>query len=371
MGGLDIEEVVCQGCGATIQTTDEDQPGYAPASALKKETIICKRCFRLKHYNEVQDVPYTDEDFLKMVSQISQAKGLIVKLVDIFDFNGSFIKSLHRLTGKNPIILVGNKVDLLPKSTNLNKLKHWMKKSAADLGLVVQDVFLVSAVSGRGFDDVKQAMDSYRNQQDVYVVGATNVGKSTFINRLINDSIGTTDAITTSYFPGTTLGFIEIPLDDYSALYDTPGVINRNQITHYLSHEDIKTITPKKEIKPRVYQLQAGQTLYIGGLARFDFIKGDKQSFVCYFANGIDLHRTKLENADELYGNHLGGLLTPPSDIKVNDFPKLTEQSFKINGQKTDIVFPGLGWITVSGEPATLGAHSIKEVPVSKREALI
>lgn len=370
MGRIE-DSYVCQGCGVAIQTEDKNEPGYVPASALKNETIVCQRCFRLKHYNEIQDVPYLDSEFLKMISQISETKSLIVKLVDIFDFNGSFIKSLHRLTGDNPIILIGNKIDLLPKSTNLNRLKQWMKKEAADLGLTVQDVFLVSAKTGRGYDEAKAAIESHRKGQDVYVVGSTNVGKSTFINHLINESVGAKDVITTSYFPGTTLGFIEIPLDQTSALYDTPGVVNRGQLTHYLSQDDIKMITPNKEIKPRVYQLNSQQTLYIGGLARFDFIKGDRQSFTCYFANGIDIHRTKLDQADQLYNNHLGELLSPPSQKDVKDYPALVEKTIKIAEDKVDIVFPGLGWITLSGVPATIAVHAPFDVPVSKRKAII
>ncbi|CQR46916.1 GTPase Der [Paraliobacillus sp. PM-2] len=361
----------CQGCGATIQTTDKNKPGFVPASALNNDMLICQRCFRLKHYNEVQDVSYTDQDFLDMISQISESSGLIVKVVDIFDFSGSFIKSLHRLTGKNPIILVGNKVDLLPKSTNLNRLKQWMKKTAADLGLVVQDVYLISASNGKGMDEVKKGIEYYRNKQDVYVVGCTNVGKSTFINRLINESIGTKDAITTSYFPGTTLGFIEIPLDQHSSLFDTPGVINRGQMAHYLSESDLKVITPAKEIKPIVHQLQQGQTLFIGGLARFDFIKGEKQPFVCYFANQLSIHRTKLENADALYEKHKGELLSPPSSDNLSLLPEWSTHTLKIEGNKSDIVIPGLGWITLSGVAATVTIHTPKTVAPSKRDAII
>ncbi|SEO33043.1 hypothetical protein SAMN04488134_106102 [Amphibacillus marinus] len=370
MGRLDFEQVVCQGCGVGIQVEDKEKPGFVPASALENEMIICQRCFRLKHYNEVQDVPYTDSDFLKMISQIGETNGLIVKIVDIFDFSGSFIKSMHRLTGKNPILLVANKVDLLPKSTNLNRLKHWMKKAAADLGLTVQDVCLVSAKTGQGYQDVKAAIESYRKGKDVYVVGCTNVGKSTFINYLINDSTGEQDAITTSYFPGTTLGFIEIPLDEQSSLFDTPGVINRGQIAHYLSKKDLKVITPTKEIKPRVYQLNEQQTLFVGGLARFDFVKGERQAFVCYFANSIELHRTKIEKADSLYQEHLGGLLSPPSS-EIEHFPALQERTIKVTAEKTDIVFPGLGWITLSGQPATITVSTPYDVPIMKRDAII
>src|SRR5699024_8159799 len=121
-------------------------------------------------------------------------------------------------------------------------------------------------------------IEYHRDGKDVYIVGTTNVGKSTFINTLIKESTGFKDVITTSYFPGTTLGFIKIPLDDQSYFIDTPGIVNKQQIAHFLSPEDLKVITPRKEIKSRVYQLNNQQTLYIGGLARLDFIKGERQS---------------------------------------------------------------------------------------------
>ncbi|WP_186576474.1 ribosome biogenesis GTPase YqeH [Aquibacillus kalidii] len=366
-----MEEIICQGCGVQIQTEDQDKAGFVPASALNKEVIICKRCFRLKHYNEVQDVSYTDDDFLEMISQIRNTQGLIIKIVDIFDFNGSFIPSLQRLTGNNPIIMVGNKVDLLPKSTNHNKLKQWMKKSASDMGLTVQDVFLISASKGQGMDALEQAIESYRKGKDVYVVGSTNVGKSTFINKLIDRTSGIQDAITTSYFPGTTLGFIDIPLDDRSSLFDTPGVINRKQMAHYISEADLKVITPKKEIKPRVFQLNDQQTLYFGGLARIDFEKGERQSFVCYFSNELTIHRTKLDNAEELYEKHIGELLSPPNDETLKQLPPLSSRTMKIADKKTDIVFPGLGWITLPDGEITVTVHSPKGVPVSLRESLI
>ncbi len=78
----------------------------------------------------MQDVPLTDDDFLKILNEIGDSEGLIVKVVDIFDFNGSWLPGLHRFVGSNPILLVGNKVDLLPKSVKHSKLIHWMKHEA-------------------------------------------------------------------------------------------------------------------------------------------------------------------------------------------------------------------------------------------------
>ncbi|MBP2078125.1 ribosome biogenesis GTPase YqeH [Oceanobacillus polygoni] len=366
-----MEIIYCQGCGAEIQITDPDGVGYTPASSLNKENILCKRCFRLKHYNEIQDVAITDDDFLKMVSTIREANGLVVHMIDIFDVNGSLIKSLPRITGDNPIILVGNKVDLLPKSTNQNKLIQWLRSEAKEIGIKVKDVFLVSSTKGLGIEELSQQIDTYRANKNVYIVGTTNVGKSTFINRLIKQSTGYTDVITTSYFPGTTLGFIEIPLDESSSLIDTPGIVNKQQLTHYLSDADLKIVTPKKEIKARIYQLNHGQTLYFGGLARIDFIKGERQSFVCYFSNELPIHRTKLENADELYENHIGELLAPPNESTLEQLPKFTQSTFKLSGEKTDIVFPGLGWVSIAGTDTTVAAHSPKGVSVTVRKSLL
>ncbi|SET62097.1 hypothetical protein SAMN05216389_11762 [Oceanobacillus limi] len=364
------EEIYCQGCGVSIQTSDPDSLGYTPKSSLDRETVLCKRCFRLKHYNEIQDVSMTDDDYLKMVSTIRDTDALVVHVIDIFDVSGSLIKSLPRIVGNNPILLVGNKMDLLPKSTNHRKLKQWLRSSAKEAGYKVKDVALISSVKGHGMEELTELMEIYRYNKDVYIVGTTNVGKSTFINRLIKQSVGESDVITTSYFPGTTLGFIEIPLDGEASLIDTPGIVNKEQIAHYISDHDLKIVTPNKEIKPRIYQLNDQQTLYFGGLARLDFIKGNKTSFVCYFSNQLSIHRTKLEKADALYDNHLGELLSPPNEETLNHLPKLTKSTFRITGERTDIVFPGLGWVSVDGD-ITVEAHSPKGVHVSLRKSLL
>ena len=149
------EKIQCVGCGVEIQTERPNELGYAPKSALEKEAIICQRCFRLKHYNEVQDVSLTDDDFLKILNGIGQTDGLVVKVVDIFDFNGSWLPGLHRFVGNNKVLLVGNKADLLPKSIKKNKLIHWMKREAKELGLKSVDVFLMSAQKGQGIREIR------------------------------------------------------------------------------------------------------------------------------------------------------------------------------------------------------------------------
>lgn len=365
------EELVCIGCGVTIQTDHPAEIGYAPASSLKREDVMCKRCFRLKNYNETQEVSITDDDFLEMVRSIRNTHGMIVYIVDVFDVNGSMIHNLPRIVGDNPIVLVGNKIDLLPKSTNHRKVEQWLRKMAKDAGIRVIDAHLVSSKKGTGLKELTHALESHRKGKDVYIVGTTNVGKSTFVNKVIAASTGMNHVVTTSYFPGTTLGFIEIPLDDQTFLIDTPGIVNRRQMIHYLSEADVKKITPKKEVKARVYQLDSEQTLFIGGLARIDFTHGEKQPFVCYFSNDIPIHRTKLGNADELYQTHVGEMLSPPDEKSLTTLPKLREQSFKINEANTDIVLPGLGWITFPKGQCSIHVFSPTTVPASVRKSFL
>lgn len=361
----------CIGCGAVIQTEDKDKLGYAPPSSLEKETVICQRCFRLKNYNEIQPVSLTDDDFLRILNGLGEQQGLIVKIVDIFDFNGSWLPGLHRFVGKNPVLLVANKADLLPKSVKPKKVINWLKREAKALGLQPIDVMLVSAHKGMGMQEVVAAIEDYRRGKDVYVVGCTNVGKSTFINRIIKQATGEGEVITTSHFPGTTLDMIEIPLDDGSALFDTPGIINHHQMAHYLDGSELKYIMPKKEIKPKVFQQNEGQTLFIGGLARFDFIKGDRSAFTVHVANDLPIHRTKLEKADQLYEDHKGELLAPPTTKFIDKLPELVRHEFSIKEGKTDVVFSGLGWITVQHPNVVIAAYAPKGVQVFIRPSLI
>lgn len=367
------EELRCIGCGAVIQSTDPQALGYTPQAAVKKglanDELYCQRCFRLRHYNEIAPVSLTDDDFLQLLNHIREANALIVYVVDVFDFNGSLIPGLHRFVGDNPVLLVGNKEDLLPRSLRRSRLRDWIRQQAHLAGIRPIDTMLVSAKNNHQIDDLLAEIEKHRQHRDVYVVGVTNVGKSTLINQIIKQRTGVKDLITTSRFPGTTLDKIEIPLDDGHELVDTPGIIHQHQMAHVLPAEALKLVSPQKEIKPRTYQLSDGQTIFLGGIGRFDYLKGPKVGVVAYFDNNLNLHRTKLSNADAFYEKHLGDLLTPPTAGDEDQIPPLERFEFSTN-EKTDLVFEGLGWITVPKGIAIAG-WAPKGVRVLTRRAMI
>lgn len=242
------ETLKCIGCGAPLQSEDKNAPGYVPEHNMFREDVICQRCFRLKNYNEVQDVGMDSEDFLNLLTGLSDQKGIVVNVVDVFDFEGSFINAIKRIVGNKKIILAANKLDLLPKQINKRRVKEWLKKSARKYGLEAEDVVLISADKGWGIEELLQSINQYRNNEDVYIVGTTNVGKSTLINKLIEISVGEKDVVTTSRFPGTTLDMIDIPLDETTFMYDTPGIIQEHQMTHYVSEKELKPLCLKRKL---------------------------------------------------------------------------------------------------------------------------
>ena len=123
-----MEELRCYGCGAIIQSEDEKKIGFVPKNALDRSQVLCKRCFRLKNYHQLQATNLSDDDFLEILNKIGEKDCLVVYLVDLFDFNGSLIQGLVRHINYNDVIVVGNKRDILPRSIKDTKIIHWLRR---------------------------------------------------------------------------------------------------------------------------------------------------------------------------------------------------------------------------------------------------
>ncbi len=102
-----------------------------------------------------------------------------------------------------------------------------------------------------------------------------------------------------------------------------------------------------------------------------DYVQGGRKSLTCYVSNDLHIHRTKLEKADELYEKQAGELLQPPRPEQMDEFPELVAHEFTIKNGKTDIVFSGLGWVTVNESGSKVVAHAPKGVGVFVRDSLI
>ena len=358
----------CLGCGAILQSNDETKEGYVSKNLIDRDNVYCFRCHRLRNYNENTEV--LKEDYLKILSKICNEDALIVHIVDLFDFSSTFLPQIKRITGQNDCIICANKYDLFPKSVKQSKIIKWVRHMANLDDFKALDVVLTSAKTLDNITTLVEAILKYRKNRKVYFVGCSNVGKSSIINAILKKySDEAKDVITTSNIPGTTLNFIEIKLDEFMFI-DTPGIFNDKQIINELTIESINKIMPKKEIKPVNLQLNSNQTVFISGLARFDFLEGDKTNFTFYFSNDLLIHRTKLENADSLFDRQMGSLLNPPTEA---EFERLEyyEEIIKFDGtKKCDLVLSGLGFITINSK-CKIRIKAIKGVTIYSREAII
>lgn len=64
-------------------------------------------------------------------------------------------------------------------------------------------------------------------------------------------------------------------------------------------------------------------------------------------------------------------MLTPPRKEGLDEFPELVRHEFMIKEGKTDVVFSGLGWVTINDPGAKVAAYVPKGVQVMIRKSLI
>jgi nitric-oxide synthase len=79
------------------------------------------------------------------------------------------------IVGKNPLILVGTKMDLLPEGFHPRDVAEWLTEAAARKHLNVVSCHLVSSKCGYGVSAATSKICRERKGRDVYVVGAANV----------------------------------------------------------------------------------------------------------------------------------------------------------------------------------------------------
>ncbi len=333
------KEKYCLGCGVKLQDDNIKQEGYT--SSLDND--ICSRCFRMKNYGEYQVVAKSNEDFINILKSINKTKDLVLYIVDILNTYDDI--NYIRDYIDNKMILVLNKRDVLPKSVKDEKLIAYFK----NLGLDFQDILIASANKNYNVDDLMAMIKKYKTSRNVYVVGHTNVGKSTMISKLIKNYSEYDSPLTISPLPSTTLDKITIKISDDLTIIDTPGLIDRGSIVNYIDQDALKKINPKKEIKPKTYQIKPNQALIIDDLVRIDYVEGERNSFTVYMSNNLKIKRVVASRHDEL--------------------TNLTKTSIDMNYHE-DLVIDGLGFIKIVNK-GKIDVYVPMNVKVFKRESLI
>lgn len=339
----------CFGCGCELQNTDPYQKGYTP-KVLEQGTILCQRCYRLQNYGDHKDEEFVKPDYKRVFENVINKKCLILYVIDLFSVEASMIRDLFPFIQDCPILVIANKRDILPKSISDDKLKQFIYNKFKMEGLNIKGIICSSAFKNYNIDEIIEACNELRYGKDIYIVGASSVGKSSLINVLLkNIKNETRDLISTSPYPGTTIATITIPLDNKSKIYDTPGIVLPNSMFYCMEKSVLKLIIPKSEIKPTTYQLNSKQSVFMGGICRFDFEEGPRSGFTFYMSNNVELHRTKLEKASTVFDSLVGQGKIKPISGKITSSASLVKHDFILPNDRVDIAILGLGWISVKG----------------------
>jgi ribosome biogenesis GTPase A len=289
---------------------------------------ICQRCFKLQQYGTVEQSLrpgwsshdlLTPERFESLLEEIKKTKAVVLCIIDVFDLHGSLLPNLREIAGNNPIVVAVNKYDLLPSHTNEERLRSWIVteirdycnlQSPRDVDFEKRDrlqrirsqeekayvrrvdesgvlrsenVHMISCQTGKNIESLlsKVMTMSEAYGEKVYVIGAANVGKSSFINRLIAGSSsknskhrqsrkGDVPQPTVSNLPGTTLDMLKLRLPNGVSVFDTPGLINKGQLTAKLTIDELKKVIPIKPVNAITLRVSENKTVLIGGLARVE-----------------------------------------------------------------------------------------------------
>ncbi|MBQ8131969.1 MAG: ribosome biogenesis GTPase YqeH [Bacilli bacterium] len=333
-------EKKCLGCGVVLQDQNILQEGYITSL----ENDICQRCFRMKNYGEYQVVTKSNDEYIEILKSVGKTKDLVLYITDLLNVEKDF-KQIREIL-PNKMILVLNKKDALPKSVKEQKLIAYLK----GMNISVEEVIVISCAKNYNIDYLLKRIKYYQTSKNVYVVGHTNAGKSSLINKLIKNYSDKVQELTMSPLPSTTLNMVNIEINDYLTLIDTPGLVDSGSILNHVDEKMVKKISPKKEIKPRTYQLRKNQSIIIENLIRIDYVEGEKNSFTVFVSN--DLKVKRLLNL--LNNNELKDLNKTTYNVKYDE----------------DLVIVGLGFVKIVNK-GVVDVYINKDVDTFTRKSLI
>lgn len=331
---------ICRGCGALFQSNNPELEGFIKEENKEKSTL-CERCFKIRNYGEYQKITKKNDDFFEILKQINETGDLVVLVIDIFNINKD-IKEICSYFKNNDVLIVLNKRDVLPLSVKINNLLAYVDR----LGINYIDKLIISTAKNYNFDLLMNKINTYKKSKNVYVVGFTNVGKSSMINKIIYNYSDSILDVTTSVLPSTTLSNVKVDVNENLMLIDTPGIIDDGSIMNYLEPEKLKKVLPRNEIRTITYQIRSKQSIFIEDLVRINCEMSN--NLTLYFSNKLDITR-EFNDSDKLHN---------------------LERHELIVFENQDIVISGLGFIKVTDNGRII-IYTVPNVDVFTRPSLI
>ena len=361
----------CGGCGVELQSENKNIPGYLPENKIKEASPVCQRCFKIKNYGAYVPVSLTDADYKKEVTTILKNMDIVIVVVDVIDFEGSFDAELISLIKKKKVILAVNKIDLVPGRKHPAEKTNWLNGRLFLAGITPADIVIMSTKTKYGVNGVIRKLRYFLPKGgNVAVIGATNVGKSSLINGLFGKN-----TVTVSKYPGTTLKTVKFQLPKTQTfIHDTPGIIPKGRISDMVCESCNLKIVPSTEISRKTFKLPYDRVFMFGGLVWMRILTDYETApiFTAYAAKEVQFHETNVDKVEALLKEKTGNFLTPPCDDCKDDYfsREWKVETYEIE-EHEEMVFKGLGWITVKRGPLKVEVHLPKDAEIIIRDAFV
>lgn len=363
----------CEGCGIDIQTIERNEDGYLPESVFiekteSKEILLCQRCFKLKHYNQLMPVKLNSNFYPQLKSVLKDFK-TIIWVVDIIDFEGTYREEIiNNIKNKNIILLI-NKVDLLPNTISYSVLKEWvLKRIGKSLNIKRENIRIISSKNNFGINGLRKKLLNL-NEEKILITGVTNTGKSSILNKLCESNI------TVSSYPGTTLKLIASKMKASNInFYDTPGIeLNDRFCDLFDIFSQVKMI-PKKQMNINKYNIEPNRIIFLSKFIYFKIIdyafKNQRPIFSVFTTDNILIHETNESKIEELTSSN-NSFLFPPYDKNFDISNIDIEKKQYVIEKGKELVIPGLGWINVIRGPLKIDLFKPKMINTVIRDKML
>lgn len=365
----------CYSCGATLQDDDPKKDGYISKEIFENDVrvMFCNKCYKKESYDLVPNEVELSDAFKVILADAHATDALIVLVLDLFSFEAAFSSELtKKLVGRN-VLVVATKRDLLPEYVNDEILKEDVAHRLRREKISVKDIILTSSTTELHIKEIIKKINELRKGHDAYLIGGDGSGKTLLINAILRNYKNTSNRqIKTMEYPGTTFRVLQIPLDKNCTLFDTEGIQITNSIFNHVEKEIYKQINPNKAIKEVDIKMWKDVSIFVGTVARFDFIEGKTTNMYCYFSRKVDLKRMSTRRVEEIFEKQLNKKKLIPSSQKLNSLADFNTYEIKITEKEgRDIGIQGLGWISFLGDNQVIRVSVPKGVGVYSCRAKI
>ncbi len=365
----------CYRCGSVLQNTNPKEKGYITAKNFDDVSKIkipyCDSCYDIvtSFNNSALDLQI-DQDILRILDDAVATDALIIWIIDLFAFNGALNPEIAKKIKKLKVVVVGNKLDLLPSNVKKDGVVNYINERFSEFGIKPLAVRLVDCNDKKlDMTDLLAEMNHARQGHDVYLIGNSLSGKTTLINKTLKFYENKTKReIRTAVYGDTNVKVLEIPLSKSSFLYELPGFSNTTSVVGKVEKDVKAFIVPKKSLKISTRTLLPKEALMVGSLASFALIGGRATSLKFYSAEGVETKKVQSKNVEAAFMENYQKKNVRPVSIRYTSFLDYDVFDYQMekDNQYHDIAIEGFCWISFKANGQIIRVYAPKGASIKE-----